>query len=135
DGKRIVFNRVVKQPFWGAPNTDIMVMNADGTGAYTVLASNGDFNVEPRFFPDGKKIVFMSNHDRKHLQIFTVNADGTDLTQVTNDPANHGDPVWSPDGRKISFGSDREGGGKLNIFTINADGSDVRQITHFDPPF
>ena len=66
-----------------------------------------------------------------YLQLFRVNVDGTGLTQLTNDPSNHLDPVWSPDGSRISFGSDREGGGKLNIFTMKAD-ADVQQITHFN---
>jgi Tol biopolymer transport system component len=132
---RIVFNHVVNFSVV-PPLTDIMIMNADGTGAYTVLASNGDSNLEPRMSPDGKKIVFMSQHNSPTAwQIFTVNADGTNLKQLTNEAANHGDPVWSPDGTKISFGSDREGGGKVNIFTVNADGSNLQQITHFNPPY
>jgi Tol biopolymer transport system component len=134
DGTKIVFNRVIN-PNANPPSTDIMVMNADGSGRQTLLPANGDLNIEPRFSPDGKKIVFMSNHDRLHLQLFTINADGTKLTQITSNPANHGDPVWSPDGTKISFGSDREGGGRLNIFTVNADGSNEVQITHLVPPY
>jgi Tol biopolymer transport system component len=64
-----------------------------------------------------------------------MNSDGTGLTQLTKDPSNHGDPVWSPDGSKISFGSDSEGGRKVNIFTINADGTNRQQVTHFSFPF
>jgi TolB protein len=67
------------------------------------------------------------------LQIFTMNIDGTNIRQLTHD-GNNGDPVWSPDGTQISFGSDREGNEKLNIFVMNADGSNVRQLTHFDVP-
>jgi len=139
DGKQIVFNRTA-DPNVSPPATDIMVMNADGSGAHTVLPANGQSNLEPRFSPDGKKIVFMSlpagnSNSSNHWQIFTINADGSGLTQLTSEAANHGDPVWSPDGSRISFGSDREGGGKLNIFTMKADGSDVQQITHFKPPY
>jgi hypothetical protein len=46
----------------------------------------------------------------------------------------NGDPVWPPDGRQISFGSDREGNEKLNIFIMNADGSDIRKLTHCQTP-
>ena len=62
-----------------------------------------------------------------------MNSDGTGLRRLTFG-ANNGDPAWSPDGAKISFGSDREGGNKLNIFAMNADGGNVVQLTHFDVP-
>ena len=42
--------------------------------------------------------------------------------------------MWSPDGTRITFGSDREGGNKLNIFAMNADGSQQEQLTHFEAP-
>src|ERR1700726_409609 len=62
-----------------------------------------------------------------------MNSDATNIKTLTHEGDN-GDPVWSPDGRQISFGSDREGNGKLNIFVMNADGSDIRQLTHFQTP-
>jgi TolB protein len=68
------------------------------------------------------------------LHIFTMNSDGTNIRQLTQE-GNAGDPVWSPDGKQISFGSDREGNNKLNIFVMNADGSNVRQLTHFNTPY
>lgn len=55
-----------------------------------------------------------------------MDVDGTGLRRLTdgaNNGANNGDPVWSPDGARITFGSDREGGSKLNVFAMNADGS------------
>lgn len=72
-----------------------------------------------------------------YLQIYVMNTDGTGLQQVafTGSTANNGDPVWSPDGTQITFGSDREGGNRLNVFTMNMDGSQVRQLTYFDVPY
>jgi len=135
DGK-ILYNRIASLPPSSPPITDIVTMNADGTGAHTVLPANGQSNLEPRFSPDGTKIVFMRRDPTTTLpwQIFTMNADGTGLTQLTGGSANNGDPVWSPDGSKISFGSDSEGGGKVNIVTINADGTNRQQVTHFSSP-
>ena len=68
------------------------------------------------------------------LEVFVMNIDGAGLQQLTSG-ANNADPVWSPDGTRITFGSDREGGNKLNIFAINADGSQQEQLTHFDVPY
>jgi len=66
-------------------------------------------------------------------QIFIMDIDGSNVHQLTSENSS-GDPVWSPDGRQISYGSNREGGGKLNIFVMDADGTNVRQLTHFATP-
>ena len=93
--------------------TDIRVMNADGTGDHTILA-NTVFSVEPQWSVNGQ-LVFMSYMSGSKLDIYVINVDGTGLRQLTSAAGNNGDPVWSPDGTRITFGSDREGGNKLNI--------------------
>jgi Tol biopolymer transport system component len=131
DGKRIIYTRIAGLITPGQiPKTEIRVMNMDGS-ADRVILPKSDFSVEPRWSVDNQ-IVFMS-HMSGGQQIFTMNYDGTHITQLTREGDN-GDPVWSPDGRQISFGSDREGKGKLNIFVMNADGSNIRQLTHFQTP-
>ena len=134
DGTRLVFTRIVSPPAnaQALPITEIMIMNADGTNIQTILDDN-TFNTEPRWSPDGSKILFMSDIGGNGVQIYTMNTDGTNLVALTN-AGNNGDPAWSPDGSKIAFGSNREGGGKLDIFTMNADGSGVTQLTHFLSP-
>jgi TolB protein len=68
------------------------------------------------------KIVFVSARDGND-EIYTCNTDGSNITRLTNDPANDGQPAWSPDGIRIAFTRNR------NLFIMNADGSNVVQRT------
>ncbi|MGN6402482.1 MAG: PKD domain-containing protein [Flavisolibacter sp.] len=68
------------------------------------------------------KIVFVSNRDGND-EIYTCNADGSNVARLTNDPAADGQPVWSPDGTRIAFV-------RMNdLYIMNADGSSVVRKT------
>jgi Tol biopolymer transport system component len=133
DGTKIVYTRLLSAPRQGAapPMTEIRVMNANGTGDHIILGPTR-FSIEPRWSVRGQ-IVFASMMHGSQLEIYRMNADGTGLVQLTFTAINS-DPRWSPDGTKISFGSDRQGGGSVNLFIMDADGGHVRQLTAFDPP-
>lgn len=84
-----------------------------------------DQSAHPALSPDGKRIAFVQkgiSSDGSHSwHIYTVNTDGTDVTQLTFSGSNTS-PDWSPDGTRILFYS---GAG---IFEMDADGSNVRQL-------
>jgi Tol biopolymer transport system component len=61
------------------------------------------------------------------FDIYTINADGSSLTNLTNDPSADRFPSWSPSG-EIAFSSDRSG--KEEIYVMNTDGSSLTQITN-----
>jgi Tol biopolymer transport system component len=77
------------------------------------------------------KIAFESFRDGD-WDIYTVNPDGSNQTNITNNTAPDLEPAWSPDGTKITFVTDRDGNlgdGRREIFTMNADGSNQTNIT------
>ena len=77
--------------------------------------------------PSAGRIAFASNRNGR-WNIYVMNADGSDLTRLADDPANDRGPGWSPDGQRIAFHSDRD----LTIYGIyvmNADGSDLTRLT------
>ena len=131
DGTKIIYTRVLALIVSNeVPKTEIHIMNSDGSGDH-IIFQKSDFSVEPRWSVKNQ-IVFMSRMNGGQ-HIFIMNDDGSNIKQLTTEGDN-GDPVWSPDGSQISFGSDREGNGKLNVFVMNADGSHVQQLTHFAAP-
>jgi Tol biopolymer transport system component len=73
------------------------------------------------------RISFSSNQTG-FRQIYTMNPDGSDVTQLTAAAgANSVISDWSPDGSRIAFDSDRTGA--VEIFTMKSDGSEVQQVT------
>jgi len=60
----------------------------------------------PTWSPDGQKLVF-SGLDGGISDLYTVNADGSNFTRLTNDKEADLHPVWSPDGKTIAFSTDR----------------------------
>jgi TolB protein len=75
--------------------------------------------------PKGK-IVFLSwrSGDR---EIYSINVDGSDPRNLTNDPGVDENPDVSPDGKQIAWVSDRDGE-TLHLYVMDIDGSDVRRM-------
>ena len=83
--------------------------------------------VEPVTDFSVKKIVFTSLKSGNE-DIFTINIDGSGLTQLTDNPSNDMYPQVSPDGKKILYTSDING--TWQIMTMNIDGTEKKQITN-----
>jgi Tol biopolymer transport system component len=56
-----------------------------------------------------------------------MSVNGSGVVRLTNNTADDLHPVWSPDGSRIAFASDRDG--NFNIYTMSADGSDLVRLT------
>ncbi len=83
-------------------------------------------NSYPNPSPDGKRVLFQSNRTGR-WEIYVMNADGSDPTQLTDRPGDNVTPVWSPDGKRIALAASP--GGNSDIYVMNADGSEWKRLT------
>ncbi len=88
---------------------------------------------DPQISPDGKWVAFVVTEYQLHegksnSEIYAMRIDGSDLHQLTNNPAADYSPRWSPDGRDILFISTREKGAQLWLLPFH--GGEPKQLTH-----
>ena len=129
DGRRVAFVS------FGDGTTDIFVMNADGSDLVNLTNHPGD-EWEPSWSPDGRLIAFVSYRDGpgtdifgRNAEIYVMNADGSEQTRLTNNPASDRYPSWSPDGRRIAFFSTRDDDFCGDLYVMSADGSGKTSLT------
>ncbi len=106
----------------------IYLINTDGTGLQLITnLENGA--CQPSWSPDGMQLVFISpclsreefyEDGYKDASLFMVNADGTELKQLTTTPGSDFDPAWAPDGKRIAFSSMRDGRKEIYVLTIES---------------
>ena len=109
-------------------NNQIYMMAADGNLQFRLTYGTGS-HVDPDLSPAGE-ILFTSNETANgKTDIFLRDENGV-VGNLTSNPATDEWARWSPDGKQIAFGSDRDG--VFEIYIMNADGGDLRRLT--DPP-
>jgi TolB protein len=69
---------------------------------------------------------------RRVEDIWMAGADGSGAHVLAQDPADDDNPVWSPDGERIAFESNREGGETTDIFVMFPDGTGLLRLTRDD---
>lgn len=117
------------------PGWNLYAIDKLGDNEETITADGTLVLDYPNWSPDGKFIAVSMAQGCKppatncYYDIFTMNADGTGIKQLTDtpQPASEWVPVWSPDGGKIAFASDRDGDSE--VYVMNRDGSNLKQLT------
>ncbi len=125
DGKHIVFSSEQE----GLVSA-IWIMDTDGKHQRRLTAAEleaGPLDVSS----DRNGVVFYTHQDTpKFTSIFKINIDGSGLTRLTSDGHMDTLPVFSPDGQKILYMTDRLSPGTFDIFVMNDDGTHKRLIVH-----
>lgn len=127
---------------------DIFSCKRDGSDIIQLTDELG-YDAEGAYSPDGKLIVFASNRnayerelteeekakfkvDKSYfLDVFVMNADGSNVKQLTDVPGYDGGTFFSPDGEKIIWRRFSEDGHTADVYTMDVDGSNEQRITNF----
>jgi TolB protein len=146
DGRRIVFtsNR--------DGDLDIYVMDADGSNV-TRLTHEEGYDGGAFFSPDGRRIIYRAYHptDPRELEdyrsllaqnkirpgrldIWVMDADGSNRRRVTDLPGANFAPFWHPSGDRVIFSSNLHDpdGRNFELYLINLDGTGLERITYND---
>jgi Tol biopolymer transport system component len=145
DGTRIV---TMCEKSSSVGNVQICVVDADGQHPVQVTSrtrstqvldtsageedNRGGINVDPSWHPNGHSIVFVgcpTNVCWDNLyELYSVEADGSGETRLTDDAFRDHDPYWSPDGATVAWLRQTSGPLNWGIMAQNADGSGQRAI-------
>ncbi|MDF1839875.1 MAG: M28 family peptidase [Rubripirellula sp.] len=116
-------------------------------GEFTRLTNARGYDAEGSYSPAGSQIVFASNRqaysrdltDREKklfevdpafmIDLYIMNADGTNVRQLTDVPGYDGGPFFSPNGERICWRRFSEDGATAEVFTMKTDGTDVQRLT------
>jgi Tol biopolymer transport system component len=127
DGTKIIFSSD------RSGNYQIYSMNANGTGV-TRLTNNAFDELPFSWKPDGTKIAYMSgvlntaSPFSSSFDIKVMNANGSSPVTIAANSANDISPVFSPNGARIAFSSNRDG--DYEIYTVAATGGALTKLTN-----
>jgi TolB protein len=140
DGKKLVFRasrpqteqeikeykELLSMGLVAPTNMELYTINIDGSDLKQITKL-GKANWAPFYHPSGKKIIFSSNHKATpesrgyNFQLYMINEDGTGLEQITTESNFNAFPMFSFDGKKLVFSSNRNNNGTkdTNLFLVD----------------
>lgn len=139
DGTKILFASDRDAKYGPNQYLEVYTMDIDGTHVTRLTTNDDGIDYYPAWSPDGSKIAFASDRSSNPhsyfaaLDIWIMNANGSNLRNLTNNGYGDASPSWSPDGSQIAFITDRGHPGTpyaWDIWIIDATGSNPRPVTN-----
>ncbi|MCA9193403.1 MAG: M28 family peptidase [Planctomycetales bacterium] len=133
---------------WDYDETYELVEFDLATNEYHKLTQDVGYDAEGSYSPDGSLICFASNrraytgelsaveklsfeeNASSAMELYLMNADGTNVRRLTHTPGYDGGPFFSPDGKMICWRRFDTTGAVAEIMVMNADGTEQRQLTN-----
>lgn len=137
DGKKLVFRasrpkseeevkeykELLSKGLVAPTKMEIFTCNVDGSDLKQIT-SLGKANWAPFYHPNGKRIIFSSNHHSEKgfdFHLYSIDTDGKNLERITYESYFNAFPMFSPDGKKIVFSSNRNNKGTRDTNLFIAD--------------
>jgi TolB protein len=124
DGKRVVYTTYRAEE---ASTGQLLVIYNIYDGKKFTLFSSGTLNSAPAWSPDGNRVAFTSNA-KGNAEIYTIDANGSGLRQITFNRSIDTSPAWNPKSGQIAFTSDRSG--NPMVYIMNEDGTNEQRLTY-----
>ena len=120
DGVRLAF-------VTSAGNPDLWILDYVHGGPEQAISTLPMSQVHAEWSPDGQTIAFASAEPTEEWNLKAARADGSEVWNLTADPANDLWATWAPDGRRLAFTSWRDG--NAEIYLVDADGTNLTRLT------
>lgn len=126
DGRRVAFQSD------RSGNWDIWIANADGSGLVQLTHHTANDRYAS-WSPDGTKMAFTSNRNgNEEVWVLPIEqalkqGDDSGAVNLTNSPQRDRYPMWSRDGKQLTFNTNRDG--NYEVYIMNADGSQPRNVS------
>jgi WD40 repeat protein len=112
---------------WTLSYASVAVYTCDLNGGDLRQVTSGQFrDLAPDWSPDGTRLVFVREYPNSERRLFTVNADGTGLAQLT-DGTDDREPAWSPDGTTIAF-TGQGPTGERRVYLVRPNGEERESL-------
>ncbi len=141
DGKQIVFikktdntEKMKKGEFWHKTPYSLNLWLMDSEGKDRRQLTSGDVqDFAPRFTPDGKRVIFVSNRRNGRWDIWSINSDGSNINRITETEKETGlwershYPFPTPDGKELVFIIYKKSHG--SVWLMDMESGNIRRIT------
>ena len=107
---------------------DLYVVQGDGQNPINITKAIEGRSYKACWFPDGQRVAF-TNNATGNAEIYSIRLDGTNLRNLSNNPAQDEAPAVSPNGQQLLFSSSRDGNNNQELYLLDLTTNELLNIT------